>query len=165
MDRLYTPWRYEFISAPKPEGCVFCAKLAIDDREALIVHRGKECYICLNTFPYNNGHVMVVPNAHLDSLALLPAASAHEMMDLAQRTEAVLRAIYQPGGINMGLNLGDAAGAGIVDHLHFHVVPRWRGDANFMTVVSETRVLPEELGATWQRLRDGFAQLGAGAGD
>ncbi len=157
MDRLYTPWRYEFLSAQKPEGCVFCAKLAMDDREALIVHRGEACYICLNAFPYNNGHIMIVPNAHLDSFAGLPTETAHQLTDLAQRSEAVLRAIYQPDGINMGLNLGDAAGAGIAAHLHFHVVPRWRGDVNFMTVLSETRVLPEELNTTWQRLRDGFA--------
>ena len=156
MDRLYTPWRYEFLSAQRPEGCVFCAKLAMNDREALIVHRGEYCYVCLNMFPYNNGHVMVVPNAHLDSLAALPSAAAHEMMDLAQRSEAVLRAIYHAEGINMGLNLGDAAGAGIAAHLHLHVVPRWRGDANFMTVIGETRVLPEGLATTWERLRAGF---------
>lgn len=159
MDRLYTPWRYQFLSAEKPVGCVFCAKLAMDDREALIVHRGQYCYICLNTFPYNNGHVMVVPHAHLDSLAGLPLETAHEMMDLTQRSETVLRTVYQPDGINMGLNLGAAAGAGITAHLHLHVLPRWFGDANFMTVISETRVLPEELITTWQRLRDGFSHF------
>ena len=171
MDHLYTPWRYNFITAEKPSDkpgqktadtdrdCIFCAKLLMTDAEALIVHRGTHCYICLNLFPYNNGHVMVVPHAHLDSLAKLPLEVAHEMMDLAQRSESVLRNVYQPNGINMGLNLGEAAGAGIVGHVHLHVLPRWRGDANFMSVVAETRVLPEELATTWQRLRDGFAHF------
>jgi ATP adenylyltransferase len=158
MDHLYTPWRYAFLSAEKPKGCIFCAKLGMADREALIVYRGKRCFICLNTYPYNNGHVMIVPNDHLDSIAKLPAESAHEMMELAQRCETVLRNVYQPDGLNMGVNLGHAAGAGVVGHVHLHVLPRWSGDANFMTSVGETRVLPEVLGQTWQRLHDAFGR-------
>lgn len=157
MDRLYTPWRYPFLTAEKLPGCVFCAKLTMDDREALIVYRGEHCYICLNAYPYNNGHVMIVPNEHLDCLTKLPAAAANEMIALAQRCESVLRATYNPDGINMGLNLGEAAGAGIAGHLHLHALPRWNGDGNFMTVIAETRVLPEELTTTWERLRAGFS--------
>lgn len=161
MDRIYTPWRYSFISAEKAEGCIFCSKLLMDDHEALIVHRGQHCFVCLNIFPYNNGHVMVVPNSHLEFLASLPVDAAQEMMALAQRSESVLRTVYKPEGINMGLNLGKAAGAGVAGHVHLHVLPRWAGDANFMTVVAETRVLPEELEQTWIRLREGFAHLGS----
>jgi ATP adenylyltransferase len=156
MDRLYTPWRYAFISAPKTDECVFCAKLSMNDEEALIVYRGKHCYICLNTYPYNNGHVMVIPFAHVDSLAKVPHEAATEMMALAQLTETVLRREYSPDGINMGMNLGKAAGAGVADHVHLHALPRWTGDANFMTVVGETRVLPEDLKQTWDRLHSAF---------
>ncbi len=130
----------------------------MNDREALIVFRGEHGYVCLNTFPYTNGHVMIVPALHLAHLDRLPSPAAHEMIELAQLAERVLRETYGPDGLNLGMNLGTAAGAGIADHLHLHVLPRWNGDANFMTVVGETRVLPEELATTWQRLRDGFAE-------
>ena len=161
MDRLYTPWRYAFINAEKPGVCVFCAKLTMPDREAFVVHRGQNAFVCLNTFPYNNGHVMVIPNLHVASLAELPPPAAHEVMDLTQRCESVLRHVYRPDGLNMGVNLGKAAGAGVADHVHVHVLPRWTGDGNFMTVVGETRVLPEELTTTWERLRTGFAEISA----
>ena len=161
MDRLYTPWRYAFINAEKPGVCVFCAKLTMPDREAFVVHRGQNAFVCLNTFPYNNGHVMVIPNLHVASLAELPPPVAHEVMDLTQRCERVLRHVYRPDGLNMGVNLGKAAGAGVADHVHIHVLPRWTGDGNFMTVVAETRVLPEELATTWERLRAGFAESSA----
>jgi len=149
--------------------CVFCnlvaaTRFAVEhgmaatdaDRAANIVFRDRHSFICLNAFPYSSGHVMIVPYAHQDSLANLEAAAALEMMALAQRTEAVLRQVYSPQGINMGLNLGQAAGAGISEHLHMHVLPRWLGDSNFMTVISETRVLPETLDITWQRLHEAF---------
>jgi ATP adenylyltransferase len=126
------------------------------DRAANIVFRARYSFICLNAFPYSSGHVMIVPYAHQDSLANLESAAALEMMALAQRTEAILRQVYSPQGINMGLNLGQAAGAGISEHLHMHVLPRWLGDSNFMTVISETRVLPETLDITWQRLQAAF---------
>jgi ATP adenylyltransferase len=149
--------------------CVFCNLIAATgyavehgmpamdaDRAANIVFRGQHSFICLNAFPYSSGHVMIVPYAHQDSLASLELAAALEMMTLAQRTEAVLRQVYSPQGINMGMNLGQAAGAGIAEHLHMHALPRWLGDSNFMTVIAETRVLPETLDITWQRLQEAF---------
>jgi ATP adenylyltransferase len=154
--------------------CVFCnliaaTRFAVEhgmpvkeaERAAHIVLRAEHCFICLNAFPYTSGHVMVVPYAHEETLAALDRAAALEMMTLAQRTDAVLRQVYQPNGINMGLNLGQAAGAGIAAHLHMHALPRWLGDSNFMTVIGETRVLPETLDSTWERLRAGFGGDGA----
>jgi ATP adenylyltransferase len=149
--------------------CVFCnligatlyaieqGRSAVDaERAAHIVLRAEHSFICLNAFPYSSGHVMIVPYAHQETLMGLNRAAALEIMDLAQRTDAVLRQVYTPHGINMGMNLGQAAGAGIAPHLHMHALPRWFGDANFMTVIGETRVLPETLDTTWQRLREGF---------
>lgn len=185
MDHLWTPWRYNYVSRAKSDSrpgvpaalnawpgdhhCVFCnlvssANYAIEngmttedaDKAAQIVLRGEHNYICLNAFPYTSGHVMVVPYGHIDSLAALDPCAAQEMMQLAQSTETIFRRVYRPEGINFGLNLGEAAGAGVAGHLHLHALPRWNGDTNFMTVTAETRVLPEELGVTWQRLRDAF---------
>ncbi len=155
MDYLWTPWRYAYIKdADKPSACAFCElPKEKDDRKALIVHRAKHCYIVLNAFPYTSGHVMIVPYAHLDSLGPLPRAAADEMMALAQKMEAALRAVYRPEGVNLGMNIGKAAGAGIAGHIHMHVLPRWTADANFMTTVGETRVLPEDLLVTWERLK------------
>jgi len=124
-----------------------------------LVVRTEHCFICLNAFPYTSGHVMVVPYAHLDRLAALPLAAAHELIDLAQRTERVLDRVYTPHGFNFGMNIGQAAGAGVAGHLHLHAMPRWVGDTNFMTTVGETRVLPEDLETTWRRLRDAFAEI------
>jgi ATP adenylyltransferase len=155
MDYLWTPWRYAYVSATeKTTGCVFCnAAKEIDDEKARIVHRAEHCFIILNAFPYTPGHVMIVPYAHLDELQKLPAAAAQEMMMLSQRMETVLRSLYHPDGVNLGMNIGKAAGAGIAGHIHMHVLPRWVADANFMSVVGETRVLPETLEVTWQRMR------------
>jgi ATP adenylyltransferase len=155
MDYLWTPWRYAYVSgADKAAGCIFCdlPKLG-DDRKARIVHRGRDCYIILNTYPYTSGHVMIVPFAHLDELQKLSPAAAQEMMALAQKMEGVLRAVYHPEGLNVGVNIGQAAGAGIAGHVHMHVLPRWTADSNFMTVVGETRVLPEALDTTYERLK------------
>jgi ATP adenylyltransferase len=154
MDYLWTPWRYAYVStAEKTIGCVFCdAANAGDDRKVLIVHRGTHCFIILNMFPYTPGHVMIVPYAHLDELRKLPPEAAHEMMELSQRMESILRELYRPDGINLGMNIGKAAGAGIAGHIHMHVLPRWVADANFLSVVSETRVLPETLEETWKRM-------------
>ncbi|MDQ1450252.1 MAG: adenylyltransferase, partial [Acidobacteriaceae bacterium] len=127
------------------------------DRAANIVLRGRSCYICLNAYPYTSGHVMIVPHAHEGSLGALAAETAQEMMGLAQRSVRALERAYSPDGTNLGLNLGKAAGAGVADHLHMHVLPRWFGDTNFMTVTGETRVLPEILEQSWQRLREAFA--------
>jgi len=153
MDYLWTPWRYAFVTSEKVSGCIFCDLLQGADDEAHIVHRGRHCFIVLNAYPYTPGHVMIVPFAHLDELEKLPIATAHEMMDLSQRMERVLRQVYRPDGVNLGMNIGKAAGAGVVGHVHMHVLPRWVADANFLTVVGETRILPETLEMTYQRVK------------
>ena len=156
MDYLWTPWRYAYVSTTeKTSGCVFCdAAKEKDDEEARIVHRGRHCFIILNAFPYTPGHVMIVPYAHLDELQKLPTEAANEMMSFSQRMETVLRQLYHPDGINLGMNIGRAAGAGIAEHIHMHELPRWVADSNFMTVVGETRLLPETLEVTWKRMRE-----------
>ena len=143
-------------SVPAP-GCIFCDALERADAEPLIVKRGVTAFVILNKFPYNNGHVMVVPNRHVGRLADLGPVETAELMSLVQASERVLESVYHPHGFNIGLNLGKSAGAGVLDHLHVHLVPRWNGDTNFMSVVGETRVLPEELPATAERLRAAFA--------
>jgi ATP adenylyltransferase len=155
MDYLWTPWRYAYVSGmEKSTGCVFCdAANETDDAKARIVHRGQHCFIILNTYPYTPGHVMIVPYTHLDELQKLPPDAANEMMMLSQRTATALRELYHPDGINLGMNIGKAAGAGIAGHIHMHVLPRWVADANFMSVVGETRVLPEALEVTWGKMR------------
>ena len=154
MDYLWTPWRYNYVTeGDRQSGCVFCnAAGAADDRANLIVHRAESNFVILNRFPYTNGHVMIVPYSHVSSLASLTEQALLEMMRLAREAERNLRAIYHPDGLNMGLNLGRSAGAGIADHLHMHALPRWAGDTNFMTVTGETRVLPEDLAQTWEKL-------------
>lgn len=188
MDRLWTPWRYSYITKsgpsqrkgipeplnayPDDQGCVFCNLIASVDyaiehgmsvdeaeRHGHIVTRGKFHYIALNAFPYTSGHVMVVPYLHTDALAKLDVESAHELITMAQQTERAIRATYRPDGLNFGLNLGEAAGAGVAAHLHLHGLPRWVGDNNFMPVLAETRILPEDLDVTWQRLRQAFQSL------
>jgi ATP adenylyltransferase len=157
MDHLWSPWRLPYVTGTgKEPGCVFCDALAGEQSE-LVVFRGATCFVILNKFPYNNGHLMVVPNRHIASLSEATADELCEMMLLAGRAERAIREAYAPHGLNMGINLGKPAGAGITDHLHMHVVPRWNGDTNFMTVVGETRVLPEELTVTAARLRPIFA--------
>jgi ATP adenylyltransferase len=144
--------------AARSSACVFCdARDGVD--ESLVVFRGTLAYVILNRFPYNNGHLMVVPNRHIASLTEAAGDELAEIMQLAARAERAIREAYAPNGLNMGLNLGQSAGAGILDHLHLHVVPRWTGDTNFMTVVGETRVLPEELTVSAARLRPIFEQL------
>lgn len=183
MDHLWTPWRYTYVStadrAVKPGvphklaawpgdfNCVFCNLVASvdwaiaqgmerDEAElaAGLVLRGQHCFICLNAFPYTNGHVMVIPYAHMDRLAQLPTEAAQEMIDLAQQTERAMEQIYHPDGFNFGMNVGKAAGAGVAGHIHLHAMPRWMGDTNFMTTVAESRVLPEAPESTWKRLRE-----------
>lgn len=157
MDYLWSPWRYAYIeqvTGSRTVECVFCDALAQnDDAKTLIVWRGTRCFIILNRYPYTSGHVMIVPYAHVAELNLCDAETTAEMMELAKRMEAALRATYQPDGMNLGMNLGKAAGAGVLGHLHLHMLPRWLGDTNFMTVVSETRVHPEDLAMTYKRLR------------
>ena len=167
MDYLWTPWRYAYVStAEKTTGCVFCdAVNAGDDAKVRIVYRGQNCFVILNTYPYTPGHVMIVPYAHLDELRKLPPEAAHEMMELSQRMESVLRELYSPDGVNLGMNIGKAAGAGIAGHIHMHVLPRWVADANFLSVVSETRVLPETLEETWKRMTTAMGKQSAGRMD
>ena len=156
MDYLWTPWRYTYITegAGKQPDCIFCAALARNnDAEMLIVHRAEKNFIILNRYPYTSGHVMVVPYAHVAELEECDAETLREMMALAQRMEAAFKHTYKPDGVNMGINLGRAAGAGVEGHLHMHVLPRWFGDTNFMTVTGETRVEPEDLPTTYDKLR------------
>jgi ATP adenylyltransferase len=158
MDHLWTPWRYAYVTgAGSISGCIFCDAPKQSDQQALIVHRGVHCYVLLNAYPYTNGHVMIVPYAHLDELQKLPADGAQEMMALTQRLERILRSLYAPDGINLGMNIGKAAGAGVAGHIHMHVLPRWVADANFISVIGETRVLPETLQVTWERISKAFA--------
>jgi ATP adenylyltransferase len=157
MDYIWTPWRYKYMeeaTSDKQLECVFCDALARnDDSTTLIVHRGAKTFVILNRFPYTSGHVMIVPYAHVAELSLCDAATLGEMMQYAQRVEAALKANYKAEGMNLGMNLGRAAGAGVAGHLHLHVLPRWVGDTNFMTVTGETRVHPEELSVTYSRLK------------
>jgi ATP adenylyltransferase len=160
MDRLWSPWRLAYVTAaqaPSPE-CIFCDAVVQRDVE-LVLLRGRHCFVILNLYPYNNGHLMVAPNRHLRTLESLTADEQVEMMQLARVSEMVLGEAYHPQGINVGINLGKAAGAGIEDHLHMHLVPRWTGDTNFMTSIAATRVLPETLTAAAARLRPIFERL------
>ncbi len=164
MDYIFTPWRYAYISAAsKTDGksgdCIFCELTKLSDEASKIVYRGTHCFIILNSFPYTSGHVMVVPFAHLDELQKIPEAAANEMMALSQRTEGLLREIYSPDGINIGMNIGRAAGAGVAGHVHMHILPRWVGDTNFMTTAGESRVLPEALEETYRKLKAAFSEL------
>jgi ATP adenylyltransferase len=156
MDYLWTPWRYQYMAqaaaGQQPE-CIFCDAVKRNrDAETLIVHRGKKSFVILNRFPYTSGHVMIVPYAHVAELQLCELATLGEMMELAQRVETIFSASYKPDGMNLGMNLGRAAGAGVTGHLHLHMLPRWIGDSSFMTVTGETRVHPEELKTTYERL-------------
>lgn len=155
MDYIWTPWRYRYVAdASKDSRCIFCDALdAGDDRRMLIVLRGAKNFVILNRYPYTSGHVMVVPYAHVANLADTEPETLAEMMQMAQRVERALGNTYHPQGYNLGMNLGRAAGAGVTGHIHLHVLPRWAGDANFMTVTGETRVEPEELSVTFERLR------------
>jgi ATP adenylyltransferase len=151
-------------TADRAPSCIFCDRAPSRDANRendelnLILHRGQHCFIIVNAFPYTTGHVMVVPYQHIDRLDLLPLEAATEMMALAQRLESVLRELYHPDGINLGMNIGKAAGAGVAGHIHMHILPRWVADANFMSVIGETRVLPETVDVTAQRIREVLAK-------
>lgn len=160
MDRIWSPWRHSYVTRTEDaKDCVFCVAQSIGEGRQLIVHEGTLAYVILNKFPYNSGHLMVVPRRHAATLALLTRDELNEIALLTQLSERVLTDAFKPQGINVGMNLGRPAGAGIVDHLHMHLVPRWNGDTNFMTVVGEVRVLPEELPITAERLRPIFKKL------
>lgn len=161
MDRLWTPWRFDYIRSLSPDaagGCVFCQILSESrDRENLVLRRGKNAFVILNLFPYTSGHILVVLNRHIPFLRDAQLEELHELLELAQRCEQALHSEYKPEGFNVGFNLGRAAGAGVAHHLHMHILPRWTGDSNFVSVVAETRVLPEDLPRTYQRLLPHFS--------
>ena len=159
MEHLYAPWRMEYIGEPQPPGCLFCRVReagAEHDRENLVVWRGEDALVMLNRFPYNSGHVMVAPRAHTGSLDDLDDTAALALHSALRRTLRVLRDVSSPEGFNVGANLGRVAGAGIPDHVHLHVVPRWNGDTNFMPVLGETKVVNEHLERTWEKLSAAF---------
>lgn len=162
-DRLWAPWRMQYVEHHPPDtsegkkGCIFCDfPEEGNDAKNLIAYRGELAYVILNGFPYNNGHVMVVPFEHQSKLHELPTETQREIMELTSLSLRVLESLYGPGGFNVGINQGDAAGAGIGAHLHQHIVPRWVGDTNFMPVVADVRVLPEALSGSYEKIRDGF---------
>jgi ATP adenylyltransferase len=160
-ERLWAPWRLEYIKGPKTGECIFCSKPELgDDESAYIVHRGERCFIILNAYPYNNGHVMVAPFAHEPSIERLDEDTLLELMTLSKLALGVLRDEYAPEGFNLGINQGKVAGAGVEDHVHLHVVPRWGADTNFMPVIGDTRVLAQSLADSWKALSARFADAG-----
>jgi ATP adenylyltransferase len=155
MDWLWSPWRFRYVTKASPQdACFFCVNSqAARDDENLIVYRGQRNFVLLNIFPYTSGHLMIAPYAHVASLMDIDAETANELMSLTRHAERNLRAVYRPQGLNVGMNLGECAGAGVAGHIHMHVLPRWVGDSSFMTTVSETRVVPEDLGDTLRKLK------------
>jgi ATP adenylyltransferase len=159
-ERLWAPWRLSYIKGPKPRECIFCVKPDRgDDKSTHIVERGERCFSMLNAYPYNNGHVMVAPYEHVPSIEDLGPPVLSELMALAQRSLAALRAAYGPDGYNLGINQGKIAGAGFDEHVHLHVVPRWSADTNFMPVIGSSRVLPESLDSSYRALREALAEV------
>ncbi len=157
MKVLWAPWRLDYILGPKPDSCVFCIPPHTqEDKERYILYRGQHCYVIMNKYPYNNGHLMVTPYEHIMDFTALKTEAAHEMMDLLQTCTAILKEHFHCQGINIGLNLGEAAGAGIREHLHFHLVPRWNGDSSFMAVMDEVRMVPEHLDSSYKALKPYF---------
>ena len=164
MDHLWSPWRYRYVtktaSVPDKPSCVFCRiQASSDDNANLVIHRAERNFVVLNRYPYTSGHLMVVPYAHAASLNAVDGETASEMMRLTRQAEGILREVYTPKGVNIGMNIGECAGAGVAEHIHMHVLPRWPGDVNFMTAVAETRVLPEDLSVTFERLAGRFTPL------
>jgi ATP adenylyltransferase len=158
LERLFTPWRYGYVSAgDKAAGCVLCRAVAEAERpDSLVLRLTEWNVVVMNLYPYNAGHLMVAPRRHVGTLGEATSEELSDMMSLARRGEEAFRTVYRPDGINVGMNLGRAAGAGVADHIHLHMVPRWNGDTNFMTVVGEVRVLPEEPGQAREKLRPFF---------
>lgn len=163
MDRLWSPWRYEYIASggaadSKAQGCVFCS-LRDDpakDADNFVLYRAQHNFVVLNIYPYISGHLLVVPYEHVGNLDTAAKETTDELMDLTKRSQTALREVYQPEGFNIGMNLGKPAGAGIVDHIHIHILPRWTGDTNFMSTIGDTRVIPEALSTTYEKLRAKF---------
>lgn len=160
MKRLWAPWRMEYILGDKTQGCVFCTELKEDrDRKNYILYRGTRAFVIMNIYPYNNGHLMVIPYKHVETLEELPDSTLKEMMVLTKECCTILREAMNPQGFNVGVNVGSAAGAGIKEHLHIHIVPRWSGDTNFMSVMDDLRVMPQHLKETFDILEKGFKRL------
>lgn len=162
MDRLWTPWRYKYISTAKESsGCIFCDKPAQrKDEENFIVHRAERNFVMLNAFPYTSGHMLIAPYEHVATPELAREETLLEMMLLMRQAVVCLKEAYRPDGVNLGMNIGESAGAGVAGHIHMHVLPRWSGDANFMTAVGETRVIPEDLSETYRKLKQAFDAAG-----
>jgi ATP adenylyltransferase len=162
MEHIWSPWRYKYVASGDHEtGCVFCGvQQQGSDRDNLIIHRASLNFVILNLFPYTSGHLMIVPYEHTASLTSVGERVTTEMMALTKKAQSSLEAEYRPDGFNIGMNLGRNAGAGVADHIHLHVVPRWAGDANFVSIIGETRVLPEDLSTTFDRLRKHFDAAG-----
>lgn len=160
MDFLWTPWRYQYVTnLGEPVACIFCRAAADPDhdKDHFVVYRGAHNLIMLNRFPYTSGHIMVVPYEHVSTIEDLPDETLVELIRLARAADKQLRAVYRPEGLNLGFNLGRSAGAGIAGHVHMHALPRWTGDTSFMTSIGETRILPEDLETSWEKLRRAFA--------
>ncbi len=160
MTHLWTPWRSTYMKAAR-EGhrCIFCdAAASNNDKEHLVVHRGQDSFVILNRYPYTSGHLMIAPYSHVSRLNEATEETVYEMTTLTRRAERILETIYKPDGLNLGMNLGRAAGAGIAEHIHMHLLPRWAGDANFMTSVADTRIIPESLDETYSKLKAGFEE-------
>ncbi len=165
MDRLWSPWRYDYIKSGssgesvQPPPCVFCSLQQSDtgdDESKFILHRAAHNFVVLNIYPYISGHLLIVPYAHIGELDAAPKETTDELMDLTKRCQTLLREVYRPHGFNLGMNLGRSAGAGVADHIHLHIMPRWTGDANFMSTIGETRVIPEDLATTYRKLHGKF---------
>ncbi len=158
MDRLWSPWRYRYVSgATSKGGCIFCDKpKAGDDESNLILHRAAHNFVLLNLYPYTNGHIMIAPYEHVATIEDAREETALEMMQLARKAAGLLRSAYRAPGMNLGMNIGECAGAGVAGHIHLHLLPRWPADANFMTTIGETRVMPEDLTDTYAKLRHGW---------
>jgi ATP adenylyltransferase len=163
VERLWSPWRYKYISAsggeePASSVCVFCEihKDPSRDEVNFVVKRAAHNYVVLNLYPYISGHLLIVPNQHVGEMDTAAKETTDELMDLTKHCQTVLREVYKPAGFNLGMNLGRAGGAGIVDHIHMHIMPRWTGDTNFVSTVGETRVIPEDLATTYRKLKEKF---------
>lgn len=164
MEVLWAPWRIEYILGPKPDHCVFCIPPSSEatpqnDAERLVLYRAKHCFVIMNKFPYTNGHLMITPYRHMMDLGDLKTDESHEIMDVIRHCSNILKACFKPHGLNVGLNVGEAAGAGIREHMHFHMVPRWNGDSSFMALSNETRVIPQHIDSTYSMLKPYFDRL------
>ncbi len=159
MDRLWAPWRLEYVQAPRNGSCIFCLGTEAEDESRLVLHRGRHCFIIMNRFPYSNGHLMVAPLRHVADPGLLTAGEVTELHEFTVLCRTLLLKTCKAQGFNVGMNLGEAAGAGVIDHLHQHIVPRWVGDTNYMTVLADVRVIPQHLEATCRLLREALAEL------